>query len=254
MLNVWRSVDALPPLEDGEIQVWRLLLDDRHNLIDTCMPLLTLEERQQAERRRAGRVREEFAMARVCLRILLGNALAVEPLSLVFSAGPYGKPALSMDGCKISFNVTHSHGVILIALSRTGNLGIDVEHLDRPADIMEVAESAFHPDEVEMLRSIDSHEIKRLAFYRCWTQKEAIIKADGRGLSLPLSSFKVPALSATGVAVEIEIEGSSGEQCKRYCLNNIPLEGPVVGAIAADLHNCRMSWLNFPLSAFECRL
>lgn len=254
MPDIWKSVDTLPFLEDGEVQVWRLLLDDHYSLLDSCIPFLTTEERQLVARRRAGRVREEFAAARACLRVLVGSVLAVEPVNVLFSEGPYGKPATSMNGRSISFNVTHSHGMILIALSRTGDIGIDVEHLDRPVDIMEVAESAFHPDEVELLRSIDFHESRRLAFYRCWTQKEAIIKADGRGLSLPLSSFKVPVLALTDLPVEVDIEGTSGEQHKRYILSNIPLDDPIVGALATELHNCRMNWLNFPLSALERHL
>lgn len=253
MPETWKSVDTLPPLVDGEIQVWRLLLDDHGSLLDSCMPFLTAEERQQAGRRRAGRVREEFAAARACLRILVGNALGVDPRTVPFSEGPYGKPAVFMGGLSISFNVTHSRGAILVALGKTGDIGIDAEHLDRSADIMEVAESAFHPHEIELLRSISSPASRRLAFYRCWTQKEAIIKADGRGLSLSTASFKVPVLSTTSAPAEVEI-GTSEELRKRYFLSNIPLDTPLVGAIATGSHNCRMFWLNFPLSALECRL
>ena len=249
MSNVWKSVDSLPPLEDKVVQVWRLELEGNENLLPASMRFLTVEEQQRVERRRAGRVREEFAVARACLRILLGNVLATEPLCVLFSEGPYGKPATSMDERGVSFNVTHSGGVILIALSKTGDVGIDVERIDSSINIMEIAESAFRQDEIEELRSIDSAEIRRLAFYRCWTQKEAIVKADGRGLSLPLSTFKVPVLESSRSPVEIE--QTSHEQGKRYILSDIPFDGPMVGAIAMDCHNCRMSWLNFPLSAFR---
>lgn len=245
-------MDRIPLLEEGEVQVWRLELDSGNSLLAASMPFLTVEEQARAERRRAGRVREEFAVGRACLRILLGNVLTVEPLSITLEEGPYGKPVTYMDGRNIFFNVTHSRGVILVALSGCGDVGIDVERIDPSTDIMEIAESAFHPDEVGLLRSIDSPETRRLAFYHCWTQKEAIIKADGRGLSLPLSCFKVPFLPSTGLSVEIE--EPSGAQGKRYLLSDIPLEEGIVGAIATDSHNCRISWLNFPLSAFGSRL
>ncbi|MBS1799373.1 MAG: 4'-phosphopantetheinyl transferase superfamily protein [Acidobacteria bacterium] len=252
MPNAWKSVDRIPPVEEGEIQVWRLELEGNDSLMAAAMPFLTLEEQERAERRRAGRVREEFVVARACLRLLLGSALDIEPPGVLLTEGLYGKPAVFQDRRSISFNVTHSRGMILIALSRSGDVGIDIERIDSSLDIMEVAESAFHPDEVASLRSIDSPETKRLAFYRCWTQKEAIIKADGRGLSLPLTCFKVPLLSST--SLPIEIAEPSGEPGKSYILSDIPLDAPVVGAIATDSHDCGMNWLNFPLSAFSRRL
>jgi 4'-phosphopantetheinyl transferase len=252
MSNAWESVACISPLEDGEIQVCRIELDDNNSLLTACMPFLTAEEQGRAERRRAGKVREEFAVGRACLRILLGNFFAANPLIIPISEGPYGKPSVSMDGRSVFFNVTHSRGIILIALSKSGDVGIDVERIDSITDIIEIAKSAFRSDEVELLISIDSPETRRLAFYRCWTQKEAIVKADGRGLSLPLACFEVPILSAEEAI--IDIKEPSREQGKRYLLRDIPLEGPFVGAIASDSHNCRMRWLNFPLSAFESRL
>jgi 4'-phosphopantetheinyl transferase len=247
----WKSVASLPPLEREAFQVWRLELTDDNSLLPICLPLLTAEEQIQAERRRAGRVREEFAAGRACLRILLSNIFAVEPCDVPLIVGPYGKPTASVDGRSLSFNVTHSRGVILIALSENGDVGIDVERVDPAIDVMEVARSAFGPHELRLLEAIRSPEERRLAFYRCWTQKEAIIKADGRGLSLPLSCFEVPVSPAWLTPVQIH---EPDQPKKLYLLSEIALEGDAIGAIATDSHNCRMTWLNFPLSAFNNRL
>ena len=80
MQDEWKSVDVLPSLEKDEIQVWRLELSEDAGLLSACKEYLTAEEQARSERKRAGLVREQFTVARTCLRILLGNAFAVAPL------------------------------------------------------------------------------------------------------------------------------------------------------------------------------
>ena len=242
----WKSADELPPLEEDEVQVWRLELSDDPGLLSLCTQYLTAEEKARAERKRAVRGREQFAVARACLRILLGNAFGVEPLHVPLVENPYGKPEASIPGYRLSFNVTHSRGTILIALCKEGAVGIDAEHIDPSTDVMEIAQSTFSSKELQIIKSLVSPEARRLAFYRCWTQKEAVIKADGRGLSLSLSCFDVPVFLARPGAVQVS--EMSGEVGKRYFLNDIALGCDVVGAIATDSPDCRMNWLYFPLS------
>jgi 4'-phosphopantetheinyl transferase len=197
-------------------------------------------------------VREQFAAARACLRIVLGNAFGVEPLRVPIVEGPFGKPEASTDGRSISFNVTHSKGTILIALRRQGAVGIDAEHIDPSTDVMEIARSAFTSKEFQLVASSGSPEELRTAFYRCWAQKEAVMKADGRGLSMPTSCFSVPVHPAW--FTRVDIGESCGEAGKHYLLSDIALGTDVAGAIAIDSPNCRMNWLYFPLSALKSHL
>jgi 4'-phosphopantetheinyl transferase len=249
MQDEWKRVDGLPPLEEDEVQVWRLELSDVTGLRSACNEYLTVEEQARAERMRVGQVREQFAVARACLRILLGNAFGVRARHVPIVENPYGKPEASILGQSFSFNVAHSRGTILIALCKRGALGIDAEHIDPSTDVMEIAQSTFSSKEVQLISSLVSPEARRLAFYRCWTQKEAVIKADGRGLSLLLSSFDVPVSSAHSASVLVN--EFCGEVGKHYILNDIELGKDVVGAIATDSPNCRMNWLYFPLSVLR---
>lgn len=246
----WNAADSLLPLVDGELQLWRFQLTD-DAFFPACANSLIPEERSRAERRRAGRPREEFAVGRACLRILLGNALGMPPLDIVLDENPFGKPFVANSAERISFNVSHSKGTILIGLSRQETVGVDVEHIDAGIDVLEIAQSAFTAKEIERLKALSSPNERRRAFYRCWTQKEAITKADGRGLSLPLSSFEVPAAPAWHTPVLIY---DPTETEKLYFLSDIDPGDAAIAAVATDSPNCRILQLNFPLSRLSSHL
>ncbi len=94
------------------------------------------------------------------------------------------------DGDAIRFNVSHSHGVALYAVTRGRKVGIDLERIRFDLAVAEIAERFFSRREVATLRTLPT-EMQRQAFFRCWTRKEAYIKARGEGLSLPLDQFDV---------------------------------------------------------------
>ena len=153
---------------------------------------LAADERQRAERYIFQKDRTHFVVARGLLRVLLGCYLRQEPLHLRFIYGPHGKPALATDtgGVALRFNVSHSHGLALYAITRGREVGVDAERI-RPAVVQEkVAERFFSPREVAVLRALPT-PLQARAFFACWTRKEAYIKATGDGLTLPLDQFDV---------------------------------------------------------------
>jgi 4'-phosphopantetheinyl transferase len=247
MLGEWNPVDTLPPLKEDELQLWRIELDDAAGILPAYYSLISSEERDRANRRRAGQVRDQVVLARACLRILLGRRLLVSPHQVPISENSYGKPkSPAINGRSVSYSVAHSQGTILIALCCQGAVGVDIEHLDRVTDIMEVAQASFAPAEIMKLTALEDPGHRRLAFFRCWTQKEAVVKADGRGLSLSLSTFEVPIHSAQSSPVLIS--ESSDDARKLYFVSEISLgtQG-AVGAIALDSVNYRINMLTFPV-------
>jgi 4'-phosphopantetheinyl transferase len=245
MQKEWKFVKVLPPLAQNIIQIWRIELSSDERLMTGYRHYLSDEENRRAERRLPGRVRAEFVIGRACLRILLAHALGAEAREIEFEESAYGKPKLRSTLCGPSFNVSHSKGTILLALGNQGHVGIDTEHIDPRTDIAELAPSVCSPQELKAIMSWRNDDEQRLSFYRCWTRKEAIIKADGRGLSLPLTGFEVQTDSAANFAVMLEGTGKS------YYLSDIALGAGIVGALATDSPNCRMSMLHFPLSVLE---
>lgn len=150
--------------------------------------LLDPAERSRADRYRLADDRRRSVAAWGGLRLLAAAALRLAPQALAFALGPAGKPVLRDD--PLQFNLSHSGGVVLIALSSHHPVGVDVEQLRPLPDHRDIARHHFHPAEVADLAALAEPEATR-AFFRCWTRKEAVSKALGLGLGLPLDSFRV---------------------------------------------------------------
>jgi 4'-phosphopantetheinyl transferase len=90
----------------------------------------------------------------------------------------------------VDFNLSHSAGVALLAMSSGVAVGVDVEEVEPGIADSGVAEHFFAPAEVQHLLSLPDQARDR-AFVECWTRKEAFIKGKGGGLSLPLDGFEV---------------------------------------------------------------
>lgn len=248
MLNSWIPVDALPQLEPNEVQLWRIDLSGAVTLSDRYLSLLSPEEQAQAQRCRPGHPREHFTVGRACLRLLLGNTLGVVSGSVEISAGVHGKPEISGDERQgLSFNVAHSKNTILIALGRQGALGVDIEYFDRRIDIMEVSRSNFTENETRFLASIEDPGARVRTFYQYWTRKEAIAKADGRGLLLPLSSFDVSHESTNLQPVRVHESPDDGGRL--YFVTDLEVVPDAAAALATDSADYRLVKLLFPLGA-----
>ena len=88
-----------------------------------------------------------------------------------------------------AFNVAHSRGVILIGLSVVGEIGVDVEYVDPGVELYDIARTAFHAKDLARIQLAATQDEGLIQFYRCWTRREAVAKADGRGLSLEPTAF-----------------------------------------------------------------
>jgi 4'-phosphopantetheinyl transferase len=104
----------------------------------------------------------------------------------------FGKPDLSPEfGSRLTFNLSHSAGLALIAIATDSSVGIDLEYIRAQSDYADVARRFFSAAEVDQLNALPSDRYAE-AFFSCWTKKEAYVKACGEGLALPLDSFSVP--------------------------------------------------------------
>lgn len=187
----WTDPDGFPPLLTGQTQLWRIDLadEDAVQLLDAAYGLLNDEERTKAARMRAGHPRDEFVAGRGALRALLGSALGCHGRELSFVTGEHGKPSLTVNGP--AFNVAHSHGLVVVALADLERIGVDVEWMDQTVEIVDVAQTAFHPDDAARVAAAPPGEGQLAEFYRIWTCREAVGKADGRGITGSLDDLLV---------------------------------------------------------------
>lgn len=154
---------------------------------DVAQGVLSLEEQIRAKRYLDPRHRDRFIASRLGLRTILGTHLAQDAKSLVFVENEFGKPHVADQ--PLHFSLSHSEDRAILAISDSLEVGVDLERI-RPLDHLDLAARYFCASELAMIESLPA--AKQLsAFYQIWTVKEAIVKALGVGLSIPLDEFEV---------------------------------------------------------------
>jgi medium-chain acyl-[acyl-carrier-protein] hydrolase len=232
----WEEPARASGLGADEVHVWRVPLDCGPDAVARLLESLADDERERADRFHFDKDRRHFIAGRGCLRAVLGRYLGEAPGRLSFTYNFYGKPTLA-SATDLRFNLTHSHGLALVAVTRGREVGVDVEYVRRDLAGELLAERFFSPREAAALRALPEPQ-RREAFFRCWTRKEAYIKARGAGLSLPLDRFDVtlrPDEPAMLLATHDE-----PDEARRWTLRALtPGEG-YVGALAAEGDSWRL--------------
>ncbi len=172
-------IPRAPALADDEVHVWSASLDTPPLTDADLRRVLTAHEAASAGRHASPLDRARNASARGLLRWLLGGYLQVEPSQAHLVLGPDGKPELASTNWQ--FNVAHSDGLALYAVTRGRAIGVDLEHVRPTPHALAVARRFFAPAEVEALAVLPAGRLDD-AFYVYWTRKEAILKASGAGL------------------------------------------------------------------------
>ena len=180
------SITALPSALSCAL--WRVDLDAAP--APDAVRALSAAESERARRFVFARDRSRYVAAHVALRQTLAGPARHHAAQLRFTAGRFGKPALEAAG-GLHFNLSHSQGVALIALSGEAEVGVDVELVRPMNDASDLAANYFDPAERDALSAIGPGPARDLAFFRCWTRKEACLKAAGVGLGLDTRSFHV---------------------------------------------------------------
>lgn len=222
----WVVSSETAGLRPGEVHVWAARLDDLPEA--DLLVQLSVDERERARRFAFERDRRHFTSARGFLRILLGRYLGRDPSTLRFAVGPRGKPFLSgSEGPR--FNLSHSGGLALLAFAVDRELGIDVERERPMPDAEDIARRYFSQREQEEILRLPREE-RGSAFFRCWTRKEAFIKATGDGLARPLDEFDVT-LSPGEPARLLRVDGEPGA-AHRFWLEDLRPAAGFAGALA----------------------
>jgi 4'-phosphopantetheinyl transferase len=201
---------------------------------------LTDDERQRAARFHFDRDRMRFVCARGLLRHLLTAELDLPPDRIRFVYGAHGKPSLAPDQARsgLRFNVSHSDGLGLFVLARERAIGADIEKIRPVRYGRAVASRFFAADECAALEGLVGDDFDR-AFFRCWTRKEAFVKAVGDGLSYPLRSFSV-AVSERDPARILRVDGDPSAR-ERFWLTTFPAGTGFEAAIVTEGGPCTLS-------------
>lgn len=241
--EAWPPAPPGPSLSGAEIHVWQIPLDRAPEEVRSLARMLSPPERLRARRFHFPRHGERFVVARGALRQILGDYAMVAPQRLVFAYGPRGKPALARGGEKLRFNLSHSHELALLAVARGRELGIDLEKVRNLRTAERLAERFFAPSEAAALRALPAGARER-AFFRCWTRKEAYVKALGEGLACHLDRFEVsldPEASAELVRVAGDLDRASS-----WFLRDLRPAPGFVGALAVEGACTNLAYWRWP--------
>lgn len=185
-----------------ELWVWTLDVDDA--MRGRLGAHLSADEAERAARFVFERDRQRYITARGRMREILAHEAQTSPAALRFAYSDHGKPSLEGAG-GLRFNLSHSEALAALAVCREHEIGVDIE-LIRPLK-EDIAERFFSRSEVAALKALPESE-QLDAFYRCWTRKEAVVKAVGEGLSRPLDTFDVSLEAGAARLLRMESESA----------------------------------------------
>ena len=208
----------MPVLDPDEVHVWRVEVEsacDRRDIFEGD--------------------RKRFVVARGVLRTLLGDYLGRHPGSLGFGYNPYGKPHLAGNS-EVRFSTSHSHGLVLLAFARGRDVGVDIERVRADLGLEGIAARCFSPKEIASLHPL-RNGLRERAFFACWTRKEALAKAEGKGLALPLRRFDA---TPAARAMVLDTRGNPLGPTK-WTLRELAPDPDYVAALAVEGNYSRLS-------------
>jgi 4'-phosphopantetheinyl transferase len=213
------------------VHVWQIQLDDFLKTDRDLDRILSIDERERAERFVFAKDAHRFRYCRAMLRLGLAWYLRVPVEKIDLTMNRHGKPCLR-EFAGIYFNVTHSAGLAAIAFTAVGEVGIDIEALRTDVDAMEIASANFTSKEASLITKARSKQEQVEIFLRIWTRKEAVLKAAGRGILHGLNTVDV-----SGHAVsEVKLAGSCGDNADScWRVHDLNSMKDCAGAVAAPV-------------------
>lgn len=171
-------------IQKDQVHLWHMDLNSPHPKLEHFKDLLSARELQRADRFIVERNRNHFLMGRGALRLILSHYTQIDADQLIFEYGPKNKPALaeSYGDQRVSFNLSHSHDLALVAVAQSPRrVGVDVEKIRDLKHRQNILERYFSKSEQEEYNALpDSQQL--LAFFNLWSRKEAFVKAWGESI------------------------------------------------------------------------
>lgn len=214
--TIFAAAPAQPRLGASEVHLWRADLQcDAAEFSEVLSP----EEWVRAGRFHFDRDRRRYLVAHGLLRIILAKYTGIAPHDLRFGAGPHGKPLLEPNFTGLQFNLSHSDELMLLAVTRSREVGVDLELMRENVPYESLAAHYFPPTDAWHIRTAPTAERAGL-FYETWTITEARLKAAGTGFAEPTTVIQPDRWSlrtltpASGYAAALAVEGDDFElQC-----------------------------------------
>lgn len=188
------TIDLKSILNTDELFSYVIYIQNNFELENLKEYIYVLDEKEKKKfsRYKVMHKKVEFLLGRLVSKGIIGLLLNQDPENILFNQDQYGKLTIkdTSNNLGIHFNLSHTNGMLVCGISNVGEIGVDVERIDR--EYMEVMQLVFTKKEINYVECQDNIKSKKEAFYKIWTRKEAYMKLNGKGFSLQPLSFTVP--------------------------------------------------------------
>lgn len=221
---------ARNPPPPGVVDLWTAPLHPADDVLSELIELLAPDELARAGRFRSAKRRAAFVASRGFQRRVLAHYTAIPPARLAFAHSPAGKPALIGNPPDVRFNVANGGAWAVCAVATGRDVGVDIEPLRSVPDALPLAHRFFSPDEYRAL-AVLSAESRDAAFLRCWTAKEAWVKALGLGFAASFDNFIAPVSPNDEFTLR---DAATGRPIDGWTLHPLTIGDDHVGAIVVE--------------------
>lgn len=181
-LIAWRRGEP-PALRPGALHLWHIDADAPYDALEArCAGILSPAELARGQRLRLTNLRRRFFLSHLASRQILGAYLDCAPAAIAFDDSATGKPFIKAPLTALEFNRSTTANLTLLGVRLDEPVGVDAEMLRARVDPLAVAERMFGSAESRRLSQLRGEQLL-LAFYTSWTEMEARVKRDGRGLA-----------------------------------------------------------------------
>jgi 4'-phosphopantetheinyl transferase len=219
------------------LDIWSIDHDADRDRVSSMLDLLGGAERVRAARLHTTEERLRFVVVRGAVRTILGRYAGLPPASIRLETTGAGRPFLP--DTPVGFSLAHSEGLTVCAVTMNGRIGVDMERIRRLPDAQTIAARCFAPEELRAYAAAPP-QARLTIFFRTWTRKEAILKAEGGGLSQSLRDLEVAALPLPAV-----VRLPTGTAHRDWHLHAFEPAAGYLGAIASDRPVDSLQYLDF---------
>ena len=235
------SITSFVSLKPNTVHIWSINFGVNDETFKTYYNLLSEDERTRANKFKFYKDKRCYVVTKGALRLLSGKYLNKDAKEIKFEYEKYGKPKFKHKS-NLNFNVSHSGDLAIIGFVLDHTIGVDIEKIKNDFDTFEIAANFFSKTEIASLRKIPKIE-QHIAFYRCWTRKEAFIKGKGSGLSFPLDTFSVT-LDSDLKAQLLETNWNETEK-NDWSLQSFKPNSNYLAAVIVENKSCQFEFFNF---------
>ena len=228
-------------VKPGRVDIWAADVDCTEAETNGYAGFLSAAETARSARFRFARDRNRYAARHGILRLLLSVYTCCHPAEVEIRVDLNGKPYVvdRVHETALQFSMSHSAGRAVFAFGRSGEIGVDIERISGFQEVQEFVGMNFTPAEIKEVECCP--ESMRLeAFFRVWVRKEAVLKASGDGLAIPLNCVEVSGL--TGGDETWSVRRIKGDALGReFRLTDVMVAPGFAAALAAVNSGCDLS-------------